>query len=250
MTLERDLQRLAGGFPETPPLAAGIAGAVRQVSLRRRRRRRVAVLALALLLLVPAAALAVSPGLRERVLETFGLRGVTVVRVAHLPAVGPDARRLSLGRHVSLRQAQSALKLRIHQPSVLGKPDGIYEDPLHLGVDVSLLYEPRTVAARLGVRKRVLVSMLRGTLKAQYLYKMLGGSSRVRKLTIGAEPALLVTGQPHLVFLFEYGTQFDQTHFRLAGNVLLWQRKALIVRVEGDLPRAVLVRIARSIPAG
>jgi len=68
MTLERDLQRLAGGFPETPPLASGIAGALQQVSLRRRRRR-IAVLAIALLLLVPAAALAVSPGLRERVLE-------------------------------------------------------------------------------------------------------------------------------------------------------------------------------------
>lgn len=249
MTLERDLQRLAGGFPETPPLASGIAGALQQVSLRRRRRR-IAVLAIALLLLVPAAALAVSPGLRERVLETFGLRGVTVVRVAHLPPVGPDARRLSLGRHISLRRAQSALKLRVHPPSALGKPDGIYEDPLRLGVDVSFLYEPRRVAARLGVRKRVVVSMLRGTLEAQYLYKMLGGTSKVRNLTIDAEPALLVTGQPHLVFLFAYGNQLDQTHFRLAGNVLLWQRKALIVRVEGDLPAAVLVRIARSIPTG
>jgi hypothetical protein len=250
MTLERDLQRLAGGFPKTPPLAPGVAAAAQGASLRRRRRRRIAVIAIALLTGVPAAALAVSPGLREHVLETFGLRGVTIVRVARLPPVGPDARRLSLGRHVTLREAQRALKQRVQPPAALGKPDGIYADPLFLGVDISLLYEPRTVAARLGARKRVVVSMLRGTFKAQYLYKMLGGSSRVTKLRVGAQPAVLVTGQPHLVFLFLDGNETDQTHFRLAGNVLLWQRKALIVRIEGDLPAAELVRIARSIPPG
>ena len=40
---------------------------------------------------------------------------------------------------------------------------------------------------------------------------------------------------------------FDQTYARLAGTTLLWQRDAVLVRVEGELPRARLIAIARSV---
>ena len=40
---------------------------------------------------------------------------------------------------------------------------------------------------------------------------------------------------------------FDQTYTRLAGTTLLWQRDAVLIRVEGELPRARLIAIARSV---
>jgi hypothetical protein len=250
MTLERDLRALGAGLPDPPELAPRVRIAVQQASARRRRRRRIAVLALALALLVPATALAVSPDLRNRVLETFGLRGVKVERVEKLPAVGPDARRLQLGSRVSLQQAQRALQLRVHPPSALGTPDAIFAEHPPTGVSVSFLYEPRTVGARLGVRKRVLVSMLRGELDEQLLGKTVARATQVRHLRIAGGQALLITGVPHLVVFFPHEGTFGQMRTRLAGPTLLWQRGALIVRVEGDLPGARLVAIARTFSTG
>lgn len=249
MTLERDLRALADGFPEAPELAPRVAIAMQRASLRRRRRR-IAVLALALALLVPATALAVSPDLRNRVLETFGLRGVKVERVERLPAVSPEARRLQLGTRLSLQRARAALQLRVHPPSVLGTPTAIYQELLEAGVAVTFLYEPRTVSARIGVRKRVLVTMLRGTFDEQLLGKTLGFASSVEELEIDGGRALLLTGPAHLVLFYRRGAGIGRTTTRLAGTTLLWQRRAMIVRIEGDLPRARLIAIARSLSTG
>ena len=123
MTLERELRALGDGLPDPPDLSARVLVAMREASAQRRRRR-VAVLALAVFLLAPATALAFSPDLRDRVLETFGLRGVTVDRVAHIPTVSPAARNLQLGSRISLTQARSVLAVRFHSPKVLGAPDG------------------------------------------------------------------------------------------------------------------------------
>ena len=70
MTLESDLRALAGGLPEPPDLRSRVLHAMGEASARRRRRR-VVVLAFAVFLLAPATALAVSPGLRDRVLDAY-----------------------------------------------------------------------------------------------------------------------------------------------------------------------------------
>lgn len=252
MTLEQDLRALAEGFPDTPALAARVLPALQQASARRRTRRRVAVLALALFLLVPATALAVSPDLRNRVLETFGLRDVKVEVVEQLPDVGPTARRLQLGQRISLAQARTDLQLRVHAPSVLGAPDGIFEERLKAGFDVTFLYEPRTVAARIGVRKRVLVSIVRGKLDKRLLGKTIGaGGTTATFLEIDGGQALLLKGADHLlVLILDQGGGIEETYTRFAGTTLLWQRRAMLIRVEGNLPRARLVAIARSIATG
>jgi hypothetical protein len=251
MTLERDLRTLGDGFPETPDLAPRVLAAAQGASLRRRRRRRIAILALGLFLLVPATALAVSPDLRHRVLETFGLRNVTVERVAHLPAVSPaTAQRLELGSPVTLRRARAAVGAQVSPPTLLGKPDGIFEDPLQSGVDVTFVYLPGTTAARIGVRKRVLVSVVRGQLDKQLLGKMTANATGVRPYALDGEPALLITGAPHLLILIRQANGMEQTYTRQAGTTLLWQRGPLLVRVEGALPRARLEAIARSLSTG
>jgi hypothetical protein len=249
MTLERDLRGLAGGFPDPPDLRSRVLRAVAEASARRRRRR-IVVLAFAVFLLAPATALAVSPGLRDRVLETFGLRGLTVERVTHIPTVSPAARSLRLGSRSSLTRARSALQVRFHSPKALGAPDAIFEDPLRQGVDVTLLYEPGTVARRIGIRRRVLVSLLRGSLDSQLLQKTIGQATTSRRFRLEGGPALLLTGAPHLIVIFRQGGSVETTVTRLAGSTLVWQRRALLVRIEGDLPPARLIAIARSITTG
>jgi hypothetical protein len=49
---------------------------------------------------------------------------------------------------------------------------------------------------------------------------------------------------------FRRGSRVDSTSTRLAGRTLLWQRRALLIRIEGDLPAARLLAIARSITTG
>jgi hypothetical protein len=249
MTLERELRALAGALPDPPDLTARVLVAMREAS-DRRRRRRIAVLALAVFLLAPATALAFSPDLRDRVLETFGLRGVTVDRVSHIPTVSPAARNLQLGSRISLAEARRALEVRFHSPKALGAPDAIFEEQLQAGVDVTLLYEPATIEGRIGVRKRVLVSILRGTLDEQLLQKTIGTATTARRFRLDGGPALMLTGAPHTLVVFRRGTRIDSTSTRLAGRTLLWQRRALIVRIEGDLPAARLTAIARSIAIG
>jgi hypothetical protein len=249
MTLERDLAALADGFPEAPDLSSRVLVTMREASARRRRRRVVA-LAFAVFLLAPATALAFSPHLRDRVLETFGLRGVTVERVAHIPTVSPAARSLKLGSRISLAQARSDLQVRFHAPKVLGAPEAIFEEQLQNGIDVTLLYEPGTVAGRLGVRRRVLVTILRGGLDKQLLQKTIGVATTAKQLHIDGGPALVLTGAPHLFIIFLQGNQVETTYTRLAGRTLLWQRRALLIRVEGNLPTTRLIAIARSITTG
>ncbi|MDX6539100.1 MAG: hypothetical protein QOI71_710 [Gaiellales bacterium] len=250
MTLERDLRTLAGGFPDAPELAPRVLAALGRAEARRRGRRRIAWLALALLLLAPATALAVSSDLRDRVLESFGLRDVKITAVARFPAVSPETRRLHLGPKISLARARSDLGLAVSPPSALGAPDGIYDEASQPGVDVTFLYEPGTVAARIGVRKRVLVSVVRGRIDKTVIGKTISSATTATPFQLDGSPALLLTGAPHMMVLFRAGSTFGQVFTRLAGTTLLWQRRAVLIRVEGSLPRARLVAIARSVTTG
>jgi hypothetical protein len=249
MTLERELRSLADGFPEPPDLTPRVLSALREAS-GRRRRRRVAMLALALFLLVPATALAVSGDLRDRVLDAFGLRDVKITTVTRLPAADPETRPLQLGSKVSLAQARRDLKLAVGAPSVLGAPDGIFEDRLQSGVNVTFQYEARTVAERIGVRRRVLVSIVRGTIDRTIIGKTIANATKAIPFEIDGGPALLLTGHPHLLVVFRAAGGLDQTYTRFAGTTLLWQRRAMLIRVEGNLSRTRLVAIARSIRVG
>jgi hypothetical protein len=248
VTLEHDLRALADGFPDPPALAPRVMAAAQRARAHRSRRRRVALLAFAVFLLVPATALAVSSDLRDRVLETFGLRDVKITAVARLPELGAEVRRLELGPRISLEKARKDLTLDVGAPTVLGTPDGIFEERLESGVDITFLYEPRTVAKRIGVRRRVLVSIVRGTIDKTIIGKTVASTTRKTFLEIDGDTALLLTGAPHMLVLFRAPDGvLDQISTRLAGTTLLWQREEVLVRVEGELPRARLVAIARSV---
>jgi hypothetical protein len=247
VTLEGELRALADAFPVAPALAHRVMAATQRATAVRRRRRRVALLALALILLVPATALAVSGDLRDSVLQTFGLRNVRITTVPRFPEIGPEASRLQLGRKVSLAQARAALGSQVRPPTVLGAPDGIFVERLDSGADVSFLYEPRTVARRMGVRKRVLVSVVRGTIDKTILGKTIASNTKATPFDIDGAPALLLSGHAHLLVIFRARGGLDQTYARRVGTTLLVQRGDLLVRVEGDLPEDRLIAIVRSL---
>ena len=216
----------------------------------RRRRRRVAVLALALFLLVPATALAVSSDLRDRVLDAFGLRDVKITTVTRLPAADPETRPLELGTKISLAEARKELDLAVSPPTALGTPDGIYEEILRSGFNITFKYEAKTVAERIGVRRRVLVSIVRGTIDKTIIGKTIANATKAIPFDLDGDAALLLTGHPHLLVVFRAAGGVDQTYTRFAGTTLLWQRRTVLIRVEGNLSRARLVAIARSTGVG
>ncbi len=115
-------------------------------------------------------------------------------------------------------------------------------------MDVTFLYEPRTTDERIGVRRRVLVSVVRGTIDKTIIGKTVDATTKKTPLEIDGESALLLTGAPHMLVLFRSPDGgYDQTYTRLAGTTLLWQREDVLVRVEGELSRARLIAIARSV---
>ena len=208
------------------------------------------MLALALVMLVPATALAVSGDLRDRVLDAFGLRDVKITRRPAASRGWPSGRQLQLGPRVSLARARRDLNLTVRAPGALGAPDGIFEDRLRTGVEVTFLYQPATVGERIGVRERVLVSIVRGSIAKTILGKTVTGATTATRFEIDGGAALLLTGHTHLLVVIRERGRLDQVYTRLAGTTLLWQRPELLIRVEGSLSRARLVAIARSLRTG
>jgi hypothetical protein len=113
---------------------------------------------------------------------------------------------------------------------------------------VSLVYRPRSglpAAGSTGVG--LLVSQFRGALAPEFLGKGVGPESRVEQLAIAGSPAIWIEGQPHSFFYRDRAGQPQPEDVRLAGNVLLWERGELTVRLEGAFGRDEAIRLASSL---
>jgi hypothetical protein len=199
MDLERELGRLEIDWPETPPL---------RLELARRRRRRWP-LALAVAAAALAAAFAV-PQSRGAILRFLDFGGVTVERVDTLPAAQERPLGADLGPAVTLAQATAALGTRPLLPDA--------SVTLHLsGPVVSMLF---TYGG-----SPVLLSEF-GSDNVGLLKKIAGTATNVVSVSVGGHPGVWLSGAPH-VFLFPSAPP------RLAGNVLLWARNGLTLRLEG-----------------
>ena len=171
--------------------------------MRPRRRRwpfAVAIVAAAL-----AAAFAV-PQSRGAILDLFDFGGVTIERVDALPAAQERPLAADLGPVVSAADARDVLGRRPFVPDV--------PITLHLsGQVVSMLF--------IYAGEPVLLSEFRG-----------GFSGILEKIV---PPATNIETVPHGVWL--QGAHlylFPDAPPRLAGNVLLWQRGGLTIRLEGS----------------
>jgi hypothetical protein len=251
--LERALTQLGHelDWPPAPDLARGVLERLDDRRPARRRAfpiaRRSLALALVALLLLAGAAFAALPGVRDAVLDFFGLRGATVERRATLPPAPPE-RPLELGSRSTLTQAAGELGFRALVPADPGEPDAVYVRRRLPGGELSLTYRPRAGLPRArGTRLGLLVNEFRGDLNPTYVDKIAGQATTVARLRLDGEPAIWLAGAPHLFFYRSPGGRFVETPLRIAQNVLLLQRGPLLVRLEGAFGRDRAIEIARSL---
>lgn len=220
--LERSLAGLAPDveWPATPQLALRYEG--------RPRRRRGLILAVALALVVLGVALAV-PQARSAILRFFHLGGVTVERVSTLPTAGEQSLAASLGDPVTADRAERDLGFRMLLP------------PGHRRLQV---YERDGFAAVLLPAPELLLlteSSSAGEGPA-LLKKVAGQGTGIEWIELGdGSSGLWVRGDQHVVF-------FPHAPPRFAGNVLVWQRGDVTLRLEGkNLSKRTALQLARQI---
>jgi hypothetical protein len=234
-------------WPATPDLAAAVAGRIattgpsaarepRPAGRPALRLRRPLALALAALLVLAAGAAAI-PGIREPVLDFLGLRSVKIERVPRPLPVVPGAR-LDLGQRTTLAAARPKLGFQPVTPTGLGTPV-VWLDSFPQGGHLSLVYGGG----------RILFSEVRGRLLRQYLFKFVGPDARVDAVRVGGERGVWIHGQPHQYAYADPTGDIHTDTVRFAGDVLLWRRGELLLRLEGARSKAEALRIAGSVRA-
>jgi hypothetical protein len=210
-------------LPPTPDLAARVAA---RIAPRRRLPVRRVALALAAIAVAVGIAFAVPPA-RSAILRFFGFGAVRIERVQTLPAAQERPLGADLGPTVSPAQAREALHGRLLLPA------GGEHATLHLapGGVVSLLLRSHG--------RLVLLSELPFAGEPA-LKKVAGEATRIEPAEVDGKPALWLTGAPHL-YIFPGAPQ------RLAGNVLIWQRQGITLRLEGRLTEAQALELAQSV---
>jgi len=251
--LERSLTRLGQelDWPPTPDLAPRVMAGLDERRPARRRAfpiaRRSLTLAFVALLLLAGAAFAALPGVRDAVLDFFGLEGATVERRTTLPPA-PPAGPLELGTATTLDDAAGELGFTPLVPADPGAPDAVYVRRGLPGGELSLAYHARSGLPRArGTRLGLLVTEFRGDINPTYVGKVAGQATTVERLRVDGEPAIWLAGAPHYFFYRSPGGRFVETRLRIAQNVLLLERGGLLIRLEGASGRERALGIARSL---
>lgn len=228
--------------PDRRPRAPWLAGLRRRVAL--------SIVAIALLL---GGVLAVSPDARRAVAQWLGPRGVVILPLPRrLPA--PVGAGLHLGRRVTLREARARLPFHVLLPTgPLSDPDEVYVRAVAGGARghddmVALVYRARPGLPRAhNTGVGLLLTETRGNALGG---KFIGPDTSLEFVTIGGGqnglPGYWLTGKPHLFAYIDAAGAFRWDTLRLAGDVLLWNRDRLVLRLESALSKDAAVRIASS----
>lgn len=232
--LDRELALLGAeiAIPSTPPLAAAVAGALRQrrapsrLGLRLSRGLVLAVLA-TLLLVGIAAALGIAMG------------GIRFVIGSGTPAPLPPgvAADRGLGRLVTLDEARSAVSFSIRLPAdtPLGEPDHVYVSTLvPAGGRVALVYADRPgfpADTKSGIG--VLITEFRADIGPDSFEKLIQQGVRVEEVSVNGATGYWVAGGQHFYYYRNAdGAVVDDT-MRLVGDTLIWEEAGLTLRIEG-----------------
>jgi hypothetical protein len=243
--LVRELQELRVEWPDTPDIAGAVAARLPAPAPRRPLIRwpawQVAVAAVAALI---AIVMAVPPA-RSAVLEWLGFASVRIER--REPERPPVGAGLALGRPVSLAEARERAGFPVGVPEALGEPDTVYiaPDPA-ADTRVDFVYAPREGLPRAQIAGvGLLVTQFRAVAEP-VIEKTAGAGTRVHRLEVGGDPAFFISGAAHGFAYTGRNVAFEPQ--RLAGNTLLVERRdGVLLRLEADLPRAEMVRIAASV---
>jgi hypothetical protein len=76
--------------------------------------------------------------------------------------------------------------------------------------------------------------------------KLVDRGATVESVTVGGQPAFWIGGRPHEVVLLDEHGEYVMETLRLEGNVLLWVRNGVTLRIESALLRDEAIHIAES----
>jgi hypothetical protein len=226
-------------FPPTPDITSRVRERIAAERPPRRSflpARRTLVIALAVAAVAIGALMAV-PGTRGAILEFFGVRGVAIERVETLPKV-PTSVDLNLGEPVSLDGARELAGFDVVVPEALGDPDEVYFSDFPSGGMVSFVYGSSE-------EPRALFTQFQASVRDTFLKKM-EVTTDVEFIDVDGQPGAFLSGAPHVFGYIDADGQYREETMRLAGNVLLWERAPLTLRLEADLPLMEALEIARS----
>lgn len=196
--------------------------------------RRAAVLAVALVAIAVGAAFAV-PQARSAILRFFHLGGETIIRVETLPPAVERSEAAGFGTPLSRTAAERTLGFRFMLPRFHGKgPDRVYVLGDSLG----------TVILRSHGR-RVLLSEFSSP-GEMGLKKLTIDQTSVEWVRVGDREAIWIRGT-HTLTYFDHQFGFREQTIRIRGNVLVWTRGQLTLRLEGDFTRAQAIALAKTI---
>jgi hypothetical protein len=252
--LEHSLAALEVEWPATPDLATAVEArlapaAPRRARTRRRPRLQLAWVAAALAVLV-AGGLAASPSARSALLDLLGLRGARVERREPPPRPTATPGRLGeglrLGEPVTLAEAHARAGFALTVPDSLGAPDTVWFDTAPNRV--SFVYDRRPGIPRSPhTNAAVLVTQFEAD-ATPVLEKALGAGARIARLRVPHARVYRIAGTPHgFAWMSPDGTVgFEER--RLAGATVLIERDdGILLRFEGEVPRARATALAREL---
>jgi hypothetical protein len=243
--LERRLRDLGESlaYPPTPDLARAVRHRLaerRRPWWRRVSRRQALAIGLAVLAVSAAAVMAV-PSARTAILRFFHVGAVTVERVETLPPARERPLVAGLGRRVSVAEGERIAGFRMLLPPLKERIERVYARP---GVQ-SVLLGGEDVDS-------LLLTEIAGSRQLDFAKKFSSPATNVDAVVVNGAFGLWIQGAPHVVAFEDPSGRFQQFTTRLAGNVLVWTRGDLTLRLEGKLTKQRALEIARAVrePAG
>src|SRR5436309_2843432 len=230
--LEGQLRALPVAVPDAPDLAPAVLARLDGQG-RPFPWRRPAVLALAVVAVAIAAAFAV-PQARTTILDWFHIGGATIERVETLPPAVERSQAGGLGRPMSLKAAERAVGFDLLLPPYkCCGPGRVYV----------LRDSMATVILGIGRNHRALLSEFRSfgpfTLK-----KLAFGQSEVESVQVDGHEGVWIHGGPHTLRYFDKRLGVREKTVLIHGNVLIWVRGGLTLRLEGRLTKAEALSFA------
>ncbi|MGH2557196.1 MAG: hypothetical protein ACRDHO_16010, partial [Actinomycetota bacterium] len=151
---------------------------------------------------------------------------------------------------VTLAEAQARVPFRILVPqgADLGPPDAVYLRTGNFAEQVTLLWRARPGLPKAGTTGAgLLLTQFRADVDEDYMKKITSEATRLEFTSVNGGNAFWIEGPPHQVFLVDENGDLVSDTIRLAGNVLLWERGDLTLRIEADIPKDPALRIASSV---
>jgi hypothetical protein len=241
-----EAERAASRAPRVRALRLRV---LRPIGLPLARRLALATVAAVVLAVTVVAA---SPSVRRAVADFLGLRGVHIIQTHGPPPPSVSPKPLGegffLGRSVTLVQARAGARFPILLPrdATLGEPDDIrlstdfFEDG-----QVSFIYGARPgMPAGPTTDVAVLITEFRAKVDDGFIRKFVGAGVDIEGVRVRGHPGFWIAGDVHEIQYVDPDGVPIPDSVRLVGNVLLWQVGDVTLRLEGDISKAVALRIA------